>query len=567
MYPKTLGEIFCVVWNSQVQQLFLSCRSRPLAWTTRQEHCLESWVCYTSQLRWQWAQLWRLQCECYWMLRPFWLPAPTRPFCHGKIELFVVFLTWTFSEPMGAPGRVVRLVWWSLSRSAGTRSWWSVRNWNNREAVHSRLHNGRNSTNHSQSQGLPPVPSVRTQRPIKVRDVWYRVLSRINFFPRSVVEWQSFLEICLQRNPPQIEAILALFFPRPLLATLITLQARQKLLRDSQLHFIFWFVGKRIAKLHLFVSVFVWTSFSSTQKFSGESHNPTLFSFSRITQKCLDQNLLPDAKTGEITHYMGEQNKDYSYTLQLPKDLKCTQCVLQWKYNAGKAKRWNILIWVSFFSQDTQKKRTCHAFSQGQSHREWRGCRSEHSHDAATAYIWVFGLAMRFSQQCISTGNSWGKDPETGEECVGCGPQEQFYGCADIAILEDGGNSPTSTTTRATTTTQRQTTVRWFSFLSVCALWESVHYDCPPLTKPLCWAIGIKRKMKDLRSVSIVRASFFTFYDSDFWENDDHFTTGTNYDCSPQFGRQQLCAHGHLERSFMSIVRSHCKPENESATQ
>ena len=34
----------------------------------------------------------------------------------------------------------------------------------------------------------------------------------------------------------------------------------------------------------------------------------------------------------------------------------------------------------------------------------------------------------------ISTGNSWGVDPQTGEGCVGCGPQEQFYACADVNI-------------------------------------------------------------------------------------------------------------------------------------
>ncbi|XP_045162968.2 uncharacterized protein LOC123527523 isoform X2 [Mercenaria mercenaria] len=35
-----------------------------------------------------------------------------------------------------------------------------------------------------------------------------------------------------------------------------------------------------------------------------------------------------------------------------------------------------------------------------------------------------------------NTGNSWGKD-EKGKGCIGCGPQEQFYGCADIAIGAD----------------------------------------------------------------------------------------------------------------------------------
>ncbi|KAK6962183.1 cell wall integrity and stress response component 4, partial [Biomphalaria glabrata] len=32
------------------------------------------------------------------------------------------------------------------------------------------------------------------------------------------------------------------------------------------------------------------------------------------------------------------------------------------------------------------------------------------------------------------TGNSWGEDPN-GVQCVGCGPQEEFYGCADVRII------------------------------------------------------------------------------------------------------------------------------------
>ena len=37
-----------------------------------------------------------------------------------------------------------------------------------------------------------------------------------------------------------------------------------------------------------------------------------------------------------------------------------------------------------------------------------------------------------------NTGNSWGTDPgPNGESCIGCGNQEQFYGCADIAIGHD----------------------------------------------------------------------------------------------------------------------------------
>merc|ERR1712179_528425 len=36
------------------------------------------------------------------------------------------------------------------------------------------------------------------------------------------------------------------------------------------------------------------------------------------------------------------------------------------------------------------------------------------------------------------TANSWGTDPDTGRQCVGCGPQEQFRGCSDVAIEGDG---------------------------------------------------------------------------------------------------------------------------------
>lgn len=46
-----------------------------------------------------------------------------------------------------------------------------------------------------------------------------------------------------------------------------------------------------------------------------------------------------------------------------------------------------------------------------------------------------------------NVGNSYGIDFVTGENCLGCGPQEQFYGCADIRIY-DGSKvtRPASTT-------------------------------------------------------------------------------------------------------------------------
>ena len=54
------------------------------------------------------------------------------------------------------------------------------------------------------------------------------------------------------------------------------------------------------------------------------------------------------------------------------------------------------------------------------------------------------GLACRACvlQWKYNAGNSWGTDkPEDGgKSCVGCGNQEQFYACADIAIGAEGGD-------------------------------------------------------------------------------------------------------------------------------
>ncbi|CAF4556263.1 unnamed protein product, partial [Rotaria sp. Silwood2] len=37
-------------------------------------------------------------------------------------------------------------------------------------------------------------------------------------------------------------------------------------------------------------------------------------------------------------------------------------------------------------------------------------------------------------------GNNWGKNIETGETCLGCGQQEEFYNCADISITSINNN-------------------------------------------------------------------------------------------------------------------------------
>ncbi|GFR79409.1 cell wall integrity and stress response component 4-like [Elysia marginata] len=51
--------------------------------------------------------------------------------------------------------------------------------------------------------------------------------------------------------------------------------------------------------------------------------------------------------------------------------------------------------------------------------------------------------------QCVlqwryHAGNNWGTNADDGVSCVGCGPQEEFYGCADIQIVPPGEPVPTT---------------------------------------------------------------------------------------------------------------------------
>lgn len=41
-------------------------------------------------------------------------------------------------------------------------------------------------------------------------------------------------------------------------------------------------------------------------------------------------------------------------------------------------------------------------------------------------------------------GNSWGVDQVTGTACMGCGPQEEFYACSDVAIEMNGSSNPST---------------------------------------------------------------------------------------------------------------------------
>ena len=58
-----------------------------------------------------------------------------------------------------------------------------------------------------------------------------------------------------------------------------------------------------------------------------------------ITHSCLDQNLLEISGEPGGTRYMlpeGSKAGLYVINLHLPPNVSCSQCVLQWKYHAGK---------------------------------------------------------------------------------------------------------------------------------------------------------------------------------------------------------------------------------------
>jgi len=55
----------------------------------------------------------------------------------------------------------------------------------------------------------------------------------------------------------------------------------------------------------------------------------------RATQECLDKYLLP-MRDGQTRYHMHEGLGTQSVQLQLPKDLTCKQCFLQWKWNTGE---------------------------------------------------------------------------------------------------------------------------------------------------------------------------------------------------------------------------------------
>ncbi|XP_052081951.1 uncharacterized protein LOC127719748 [Mytilus californianus] len=79
---------------------------------------------------------------------------------------------------------------------------------------------------------------------------------------------------------------------------------------------------------------------------------------------------------------------------------------------------------------------------------------------------WILPSGLTCTQCVLQwkyhVGNNWGVSPD-GTGCVGCGAQEEFYGCSDIAIEDPNGAGiqttlPGSTISTSTTTTSKLTT-------------------------------------------------------------------------------------------------------------
>ncbi|XP_033749008.1 uncharacterized protein LOC117333697 [Pecten maximus] len=92
----------------------------------------------------------------------------------------------------------------------------------------------------------------------------------------------------------------------------------------------------------------------------------------RVSQACLDQHVLQQTDGSTRVNEAGHPT-NYTIHLKLPAGVTCSQCLLQWKYNAGNS----------------------------------YGCDGSHC-------------------------------------CIGCGEQEQFYGCADVSVGSAGSSSYSS---------------------------------------------------------------------------------------------------------------------------
>ena len=108
-------------------------------------------------------------------------------------------------------------------------------------------------------------------------------------------------------------------------------------------------------------------------------------------QSCFDERVLRIVPSGEDRYYLTTFNTGvFTLKLRLPRDLRCSQCILQWTYTVGV---------------DTDQ--LIPQFSLSQAGNNWGSC---------------------------------GEETVEGEKAasLGCGPQETFRACSDIAI---SGNS------------------------------------------------------------------------------------------------------------------------------
>ena len=58
----------------------------------------------------------------------------------------------------------------------------------------------------------------------------------------------------------------------------------------------------------------------------------------RVQQSCFDDGILLTVRDTGDTRYDINYNKqeNYYFRLDMPRNVTCSQCVLQWKYNTGK---------------------------------------------------------------------------------------------------------------------------------------------------------------------------------------------------------------------------------------
>lgn len=113
-----------------------------------------------------------------------------------------------------------------------------------------------------------------------------------------------------------------------------------------------------------------------------------------VTQECFNRNLLTLADGSTQFPISTLEAIKYYPNIQLPATIACQNCVLQWRYTVGR------------FSLRFIKYGRIVCF---------------HS----ITFIWLCASCL---------GNSWG-NCGNGTSAVGCGNQETFINCADIAII------------------------------------------------------------------------------------------------------------------------------------